>query len=1140
MARLPTPGSDDGTWGDILNSYLAVSLASDGTLSPAIVGTAQLQNNAVTNAQLDASTQTVIASVASKYTKPGTGIPATDLDSASQTNLAKASTAIQIGGDLGGTSMLPTISKLQGTTLNGSSPTNGQVLTYSSTANAWLPGTSSSTTVNDATTSSKGIIQLAGDLSGTASSPTVNTINGHVPVTQSTTLGGDLSGTLPSPTVAKLNGISLTGTPSVNQVLTASGSTAASWSTPTGTDATKLAIANNLSDVANPSTALSNLGGAPLASPAFTGTPTLTSSPLLSQTNAADMFVALPAAGTTAGYTPTVQSDGSIAYAGSTGSSSGISPLLMLNFASFQQNDGDDNAYTRCETARTSYTSTYGRTPAIYFPRGSYTFSTMKTMYNGMTWLGEGGIDMFAEHVQINNSTTDILGWGSASSIKAVHIEGMSFIGQSTHYPTASYTTSLFDQTAYPSKNIQYGFINGCSFQYMTSLKVYLGGGGMRNNNFAHFNDTPLRLTTYDSKIDGINYIGVDTGTTVAGSFATPALSQSASGGSLSNGTIYVGTTALTSNGESSMTPGSSITLNGGGSSQSVSLTTLSGGSMPTGTTGWNVYASTSGSAGTYYRVNGSTSVSPGATYIITIAPTSGTVPSAWVFPATTPMVIIENSEQINIENIFPTITTGGPGLLLSNVKAGDVSTFKADGYNTANTTQYGINGAGIHILNSTGIKLVAAHLHCVMGTGQDPAALLIESSSHISIVAPSFDYMPTGSGTIGFKGICTDISLSNAIYNTVDGVGIRHDATGASVTNFRWDELGTPGVAGNPLYTSPTVWSSGSTYTYAGSSGNNPSVTRNGSWFGLVATNTANDPSTDNGTHWVLLAQSGIGANNTFSGLIGDGSDGVVALDGSNTYSFMAKSGSTYTLSRDVNLTTLTVNSGVILKTNNFVVMAMSSIINNGSIDNSGGNGGSAGTAGTQSGSGSRYINGGSGGAGGTGAGSAGSNGGTSGSSAAGGAIGAGGAGGASGSIPGGGPTAFRVPQVALVGTAAYGGSTRYAGGGAGAGGGGGDGTNSGGGGGGGGGMIALLSPIITNNATITANGGNGGTPTIGNCGGGGGGGGGFIVIFSGPSGYSGSGTITANNGTGGNGVGTGSNASSGTVGTIYNETLH
>lgn len=42
--------------------------------------------------------------------------------------------------------------------------------------------------------------------------------------------GGDLSGSYPNPTVAKVNGISVSGTPSTNQSLVATGSTAAAWS----------------------------------------------------------------------------------------------------------------------------------------------------------------------------------------------------------------------------------------------------------------------------------------------------------------------------------------------------------------------------------------------------------------------------------------------------------------------------------------------------------------------------------------------------------------------------------------------------------------------------------------------------------------------------------------------------------------------------------------------------------------------------------------------------------------------------------------------------------------------------------------------------------------------------------------------
>ena len=46
MSRLPTPGSDDGTWGDILNDYLEVSHNADGTLKDGTVTDATVANSA--------------------------------------------------------------------------------------------------------------------------------------------------------------------------------------------------------------------------------------------------------------------------------------------------------------------------------------------------------------------------------------------------------------------------------------------------------------------------------------------------------------------------------------------------------------------------------------------------------------------------------------------------------------------------------------------------------------------------------------------------------------------------------------------------------------------------------------------------------------------------------------------------------------------------------------------------------------------------------------------------------------------------------------------------------------------------------------------------------------------------------------
>lgn len=47
MPRLPIPGEDDGTWGGILNTFLAVSHDESGLLQSNTVGASQLQDNSV-------------------------------------------------------------------------------------------------------------------------------------------------------------------------------------------------------------------------------------------------------------------------------------------------------------------------------------------------------------------------------------------------------------------------------------------------------------------------------------------------------------------------------------------------------------------------------------------------------------------------------------------------------------------------------------------------------------------------------------------------------------------------------------------------------------------------------------------------------------------------------------------------------------------------------------------------------------------------------------------------------------------------------------------------------------------------------------------------------------------------------------
>lgn len=52
MARLPTPGGDNGDWGTILNDFLSRIHSNDGTLKPNSVGSTQIQEDAVTSSSI--------------------------------------------------------------------------------------------------------------------------------------------------------------------------------------------------------------------------------------------------------------------------------------------------------------------------------------------------------------------------------------------------------------------------------------------------------------------------------------------------------------------------------------------------------------------------------------------------------------------------------------------------------------------------------------------------------------------------------------------------------------------------------------------------------------------------------------------------------------------------------------------------------------------------------------------------------------------------------------------------------------------------------------------------------------------------------------------------------------------------------
>jgi hypothetical protein len=105
MSRLPVPGQDDGTWGDILNDYLSQSLNADGSLKPSSVsatGAYSKPSGGIPESDLASAAQTKLDAGGTAYQKPGGGIPAADLSSQVNTYLANAQNAVtSVNGHVG-------------------------------------------------------------------------------------------------------------------------------------------------------------------------------------------------------------------------------------------------------------------------------------------------------------------------------------------------------------------------------------------------------------------------------------------------------------------------------------------------------------------------------------------------------------------------------------------------------------------------------------------------------------------------------------------------------------------------------------------------------------------------------------------------------------------------------------------------------------------------------------------------------------------------------------------------------------------------------------------------------------------------------------------------------------------------------
>lgn len=227
MPRLPQPGQDAGQWGDLLNEYLSQTHKPDGTLKDSIVTANTIAPAAITEANLTSGVQ---AKLNAPAVVSDNSVSNTSLVDNSITEAKLAPSVVTklntVGSSTPADGSITTV-KLADANVTATKLADGSVVTakladnsvtsakivdgtiteadLSSAVVTKLNSTGSSTPV-DATTSVKGVVQLAGDLAGTAATPQV----------------------------AKLKGVSIANSPTAGQVLTASSTTAASWATPTG------------------------------------------------------------------------------------------------------------------------------------------------------------------------------------------------------------------------------------------------------------------------------------------------------------------------------------------------------------------------------------------------------------------------------------------------------------------------------------------------------------------------------------------------------------------------------------------------------------------------------------------------------------------------------------------------------------------------------------------------------------------------------------------------------------------------------------------------------------------------------------------------------------------------------------------
>lgn len=95
MARLPTPGQDTGTWGNILNDFLSQTHKSDGTLKDDVITAAAIADGTITEPLLASAVQTKLNDTQAAIANAQTVTATTQAGASYALALADAGTVIE-------------------------------------------------------------------------------------------------------------------------------------------------------------------------------------------------------------------------------------------------------------------------------------------------------------------------------------------------------------------------------------------------------------------------------------------------------------------------------------------------------------------------------------------------------------------------------------------------------------------------------------------------------------------------------------------------------------------------------------------------------------------------------------------------------------------------------------------------------------------------------------------------------------------------------------------------------------------------------------------------------------------------------------------------------------------------------------